>query len=429
MNQKIAESHDGPPVRYEWHPVIQAILWLANWLIFAVSTSIVWEFLTKPELLVNTVVARGISIFIAIISMTFVIFLIDMGGSVAQHAWDRYDMQFARKIYAAVFVVFLLVAIPYVSLVAWLLNKLWPPILRWCVSSLPHPKEAVDVAHSWLTWLCLSLICVAITWLVFVSFLRNPFYSYRGAIRVLGVRKTLLGIILTAYLRLLVPRRDLFVQAPVVSWMFPYALLVLLYHYIPIDLFAGIIPLLLLAILVPMQVDLIAPPQWLFLGSSDFESFGSFYNLRMRWKRHGINLLDRESSGGLKFYEMWRAQKNQNWKLTDPTIARVWSLRTRPAVWQTAVRLLATFVPVVIVDRRRPSPIVDYEVDWLVSRGHEGKTYLLVSLQPSPSHRPTDKLFQHFDEENLLDAEWNDSGLNITRNNTRLDGDPRTQED
>lgn len=415
MTQQSVETYDHHPARYVWHPVIEVALWFAYWLMFALATSIVWEFLTNHILHPGTVIARGLTIFVALGLLTFVVFMVDAAGSVAQYAWDQYEPQFTKRIYAAVFMVFVLILIPYLFFMAWLLNLIWKPLVEWCATSKLDLSETVAITPSWLTWIVLSSISFAIACFVVDSIWRNPFFSYRGALRILGLRRILYGVLLMAYLRLLVPRRDLFLQGTIVSWMLPYAFLVLLHNWIPIGLFACLIPILLLAILVPMQLDLIAPPQWLFLGASELESFQSFYKLRMRWRRHGLTLLDRASAGGLMFYYGWRSRLAQDWIRMDPTIPRVWSLRTRPGVWPTAVRLLAAFVPVVIVDRRFPSEIVDIEVKWLGTRGHWDKTYFLVSPEVAQLSNKMGTLCQQTDEATLLSASWRDTGLTIIK--------------
>jgi len=39
------DSTEERPVRYVWHPAIEALLWFLGWLVVAVSCGIIWGFL------------------------------------------------------------------------------------------------------------------------------------------------------------------------------------------------------------------------------------------------------------------------------------------------------------------------------------------------------------------------------------------------
>jgi len=229
-----------------------------------------------------------------------------------------------------------------------------------------------------ITWVGMSILSLLLAFMVFKILYRGAFYAYRHAVEVLGLPKFVIGMLLMFYLRSLVPRRDFFLHAPLVSWAFPVALAIVVHELTPISFFAWVFPVLLLMLIMPERLSVIAPPVWLFLSASEFDSFSTFHNLRSRWRRHGLTLLDRGSSGGVGFYNAWHSGIRSKSVPYNPEIARLWSLRTRPAVWQTAMRLLAAFVPVVVVDQRQSSEIVEFEVEWLSRHGFLDKTYILT---------------------------------------------------
>ena len=235
-------------------------------------------------------------------------------------------------------------------------------------------------------------------------------YAYRHALDVLGVRRLAVGICMMTYLRLLVPRRDFFMQAPVVSWMPMLALAIVIGALIPIRLFAITTPILLLAILLPHALALLAPPLWIFFAGSKLDSFQLFYTVRGVWKRHGLNLLNRTSTGGLDFYQAWRSNFHPAIPFYDPSVGRIWSLRTRTPLWQTAVRLLASFVPVIVVDlTSQASSNVQFEMEWLKRRGMLDKVYLVAAQECAY----TEWKIKIVDEKGLLASTWAGGKLDL----------------
>lgn len=95
----------------------------------------------------------------------------------------------------------------------------------------------------------------------------------------------------------------------------------------------------------------------------------------------------------------------------NPGTARIWSLRTRPHVWQTALRLLAAFVPVIVVDRRQPSDIVQFEVDWLKRRGFLDKVYMVGSPENGETAEHSATRLTVVDEATLIASQWSHAGL------------------
>ena len=380
--------------------------WVIGWMLVAVSTGVVWEWAVNPPLRVGGVLARGAVVLVVVLLSSIVTLLVDFFGGIAQHAWDNYPWRVARTIVALAALIFLPITIAYLWLVAWLVKRMWPHVVswfmdaRWAMTIEPAASPGVQA------WALLGAINAALLWLAVSGWRRDPLYAYRHSLDVLGLPRFVGGVCLMAYLRLLVPRRDFFVQAPIVSWMPILAGLVVMHEAIPIALFAVTTPLLVLMLVVPMWVGSVAPPLWMFLGTSELDSYRTFYGLRASWRRHGLTLLDRTSAGGLQFYRAWRASASASAPFYDPGIARIWSLRTRPGVWRTAVRLLAAFVPVIVVDWRRPSDIVRSEVDWLVGRKLVDKVYMVVSPEHGGTPEASIAGARFVDEATLFTLPW-----------------------
>jgi len=414
VERQICDSAIEAPVEYEWHPAIRAFSWLLRWAVFAASTGLVWDFVGNGSLRADRVVARTLLVLLAVAILTFAVLLIDLFGGLAQHAWDNYPWAEAKKILGMAAIVFLLVVTPYVLFVVWVLRRAWPHVLRFSTDHFAETtgSPASSSGHPAVsTWIFLVVLNAALLAFALVSVFRKPFYPYNHAVRDLGLRKCVWGICLMAWLRTLVPRRDFFLQAPVVSWMLGLGGIVGVHECIPIGLFAITTPVLLLVIAMPFALGWLAPPLWMFLGTSQLESFRLFYNLRTKWQRHGLTLLDRDGSGGQEFYGEFRSSRGGSGVFYDPNIGRVWSLRTRPGVWQTAVRFLALFVTVIIVDwRQQPSDIVRFEVDWLQRHDLLAKVYMVVSPEYATTMGNALPGAKYIEEEVLLASDWTASG-------------------
>jgi hypothetical protein len=355
-------------------------------------------------------------VLLGLVLSIVIVFLFDLFQTIGQRAWDQYEWEFARWIVALSVLLFLCMALPYLWFVIHVLGRVYPRVMAWISVGDRSALQPSAGPPGILTWIVCGAIAAALLRATLKEFRRNPFYAYKHALRTLGLRKFIVGILLMMYLRLLVPRRDFVLTAPVVSWAI-FALPALLIHeVIPTPLLSAIIPLLGIAIFLPSIADAYAPPLWLFLGATRYEAFVTFYTLRSRWRRHGLTLLERVSVGGLDFYHAWRSVVSVDPKVPySPGIWRVWSLRTRPAAWawQTAVRLLATFAPVIIVDQRDSTPIVQWELEWLQRRGLMDKVYLVISADDGQQEQVTTTHPRAFTEETLMAAHWTDAGLVI----------------
>jgi hypothetical protein len=410
LQRQGSESAVDEPVEYVSHLAIRATSWVIRWTVFAASTGLVWDFVVCGSFRVDRVVARALVVLLALAMLTIAALLIDLFGGFAQHAWDKYSWSDAKRIVGVVAIAFLLTTTPYVWFVIWVLKRTWQHVLRFSVVRFAETaaSSASSSGHADVrTWIVLVVINAALFAFALFSVFRNPYYPYNHTVRDLGLRKCIAGMCLMAWLRTLVPRRDFFLQAPVVSWMPVLAVLVCVHANIPIRLFAITIPVLLLVIAMPYALGWLAPPLWMFLGTNELDSFRLFYDLRATWRRHGLTLLDRNSSGGQKFYTAFRSISSGSGAFYDPDIGRIWSLRTRPGVWQTAVRLLAVFVPVIVVDwRQQPSDIVRFEVDWLKRRNLLGKVYMVVSSDNPHAMQDSLTGASFIEEEALLASPW-----------------------
>jgi hypothetical protein len=391
------------------------IAWLLSWALFVCSTAAVWDFVSTGSLRGDRVAVHAILVLLALALMAPVLLVADLFGGIAQRTWAQYDWRFARTVIVAAGLAFLALVIPYGWwVVAPVLTRAGRQVMPWFANtSWAATIEPWRAPPVW-TWAILTVVTAALLWRVVATLRRRPFYACQHALEVLGWRQCLRGVCLMAYLRTLVPRRDFFISAPVVSWMPVLAILAVVHRLIPIQLFAIAIPVLVLALVLPMWTGMLAPPVWLFLGTSTVESFDLFHALRSNWRRHGLTLLHRTSPGGLQSYDHWR-ETTPTTAFYDPGVGRVWSLRTRPSMWQTAVRLTAAFVPVIVIDWRGPSPIVEWEAKWLDRRALLQKAVLIVPSAPAGVHSADDPLqgATTIDEETALASEW--AGRSVVR--------------
>lgn len=402
MNQSSPDQHDAGFVRLAWHPAVEWLLWIITWLIFSAAAAINWEYLATWRLDGPAIVARTIWIAVAIFCLLFVVFLVDLLGGLAQETWDRYrgvENETLRRIsYTVLLGLFLFIAIPYLWFVGWVLEQISPAIGNFVESLGAIPFEPVShgIPYSGTailsTWLVSIVVSGWLAWRTLVRFRGNPFYPYQGSSRVLGWKKLLLGIAMMIYLRSLGPRRDLRIQWPVFSYALFGAMIIVLHEIIPVTVFSWLIPLLIVVNSVPYLVSTIAPPIWLFLGTSGYQSAQTFSNLRNKWQYHGVNLLDRDHPGAVHFYHHWRSGLGPR-IFFDPSIPRIWSIRTRPRVWQTAFRFLSAYVQWVIVDQRDESEIVDFEMAWLNSRNYQNKVLVLGDTAKSNGARVVDEAY------------------------------------
>ena len=206
-----------------------------------------------------------------------------------------------------------------------------------------------------------------------------------------------------------------------VPWI---ALSIVLYSTISLPVLKWALPLALTVLMLAMGLDKIAPPIWLFLGTSEYDSFDAFHVLRNCWRKCGVTLLNRANPGGSAFYFVQRRSLPLKSLFLDPTAPRVWSLRTRSNMWRNSVLLLIDKVLVVIVDVRGDSDIVRDELDCLRERGLMDKAWFLASDGDRVSDDDMKAIASRYSQIDtsstrlaglaaLSDAAWSRSGLTL----------------
>ena len=297
-----------------------------------------------------------------------------------QSARRGYTPGAARKIIIVESSASLLVTGLYSAFAMWLLRLTWRTLDR---RSLKTPPEKWERAKAdWKIALLLTAgSVVAARYLVF--FLRGTIRNYQTSLRGLGLRRFLRGVPLMILLRLRQPRRDFFIHTPVIGELWIFAICAAMAAAIPIPFFAAALPSMIASIAALTMLDKLRPPTQFFLGASEFESFRVFHNLRLNWGPTAFTMLDRENEGHQAFYNLQREHWSRDSLVPaglfyDPTVPRVWSLRTRPDMWEPSVLQLMDYAPVVVVDVRFPSEYVWHEVRALAERELTGKTWFLI---------------------------------------------------
>ncbi len=357
--------------------------WLIDWAMVVVSAALVGEaFVSKRGLISYPahIGARAAVIAAALLLSIPLEFTAEMWWRGVQRARREYDRRFAATFIRFGTAVTLLMAAIYSALVIWLLRWMWRSLARLAATIDPlHIVERPKVGASWVVGLLAATALLA--WWAARS-LYPTVRNYRVCIRELGLGHTLRGVAMMVLLRLRQPRRSFFRMTPVIADMLPFALCAGLYEVVPIASFAAPMAFLAASIVIAMSLDRIRPPTWLFLGTSDYEAFWVFDDLRHNWGVTALCLLDRGSEKGYMFYqaerEMWARERRMPVGIFyDPSQPRVWNVRTRPDMWEHTVLLLIDYVPRIVVDLRQPSEFVLEEVKWLSEPSRIEKTLFL----------------------------------------------------
>lgn len=382
------DQGQGPSEPLVWHPLIRALAWVANWCAISIFLAVLWEFAATGELTRSGVFTRGLWLLLAIGLMTGVLFAAEVWFSFFMHARKNYDGSFQIVLVSIATLVISAILAAYLWGATWVLDQAWPLLEGWIVEPQRGSERSTLSIPIWVE-LPLTIVGTVVVFALLPRTLRQLSMSYRDGFRLLGPRRAIRGMLVMCLLRLRAPRRDLFGQAPVISWIPGLAISVLLYSLISVPGLKLVFAIALAILLVAMQLDLIAPPLWLFLGTSRYDSFAAFEALRRYWRKHGVTLIDRTNQHGTGYYYHWRRNIPMPGILVDPTVPRVWSVRTKPDLWVNSVHLLMSHVLVVVVDVRGDSDIVRQEVDWVTERGHRAKTWYLAG-----------------DEKGMSDADW-----------------------
>jgi hypothetical protein len=183
---------------------------------------------------------------------------------------------------------------------------------------------------------------------------------------------------------------------------------------------------------------LLLPPTWVFLGRSHFDSFITFDVLRYSWP-FGVTLLDRDNSEWHRYYYQHAGYLSRRGFvaasfMNNPRTPRVWSLRSRGALWESTVAHLMELAPIIVVDARAESYYIYDEVLWLAELEWIDKALILgsgegiaaavdaaldwaerdgVRLPPGAGAALAGRIVT---EEQLYAAAWTVSGLQLVRN-------------
>jgi hypothetical protein len=408
-----------------WHPAIRALFWLDNWAVFAGYTAVVWQFLATGDFyfIANLVpmLARVAWLLLALALLFVVLLVFEFWWSLVLHARRQYARPAAIRL---ILVESLVVSVPlalYAWFVTWALGRAYRLVPGWTGGLLRTPKSK----PSWLVALLLTALSAWLLWEV-GGMLRVAVRKFSTTLRLLGAKRFLKGLLIMALLRLRQPRKDFFQQAPGIGLLPWLAVCVVLYAEISFVVFAWVLPVLVLAYGLMHQISMVRPPAWLFLGTSTFASFRLFHDLRATWwPRDGVTLLDREGREGSSYYVAEAAYRVRQGSFghrffNNPAAPRVWSLRTRPALWEHTVWLLIQFVPVVIVDLQAASEYVRQEIKWLAEAGRLERAWFLASAGDQvslPDGLPPELLAAVAErvvtEEELCAASWDRSGLRL----------------
>jgi hypothetical protein len=372
--------------------MIRALQWGLQWTFIAFCGAIVlgFSFDGRLELLEQPArtMARTGTLLVAVALATPLFFALEYW--LAGAAWVR--RQYPRGSIGRAILVLSSAALAVVLLYSWfgvwVLRLAWRTFDRW---SLLVPGETWSPPQpDWKYALVLTAVTIPAAYFV-VRYAHGTIHNYKRSLHGLGFRRFLRGIPLMILLRLRQPRRDFFMLTPVLGELPFYALAAGLAAAIPIPVFAVALPSLIVAFVAIMMLDKLRPPTLLFLGASELDSFRIFYNLRQIWGPTAFTLLDRENEGGRQFYDFQRAEWSRERRMSaglfyDPTVPRVWSLRTRPKLWGSTVLMLMDYAPAIVVDLRFPSQAVWHEVRALTDRALIGKTLFLIDADgPNPA--------------------------------------------
>lgn len=391
-----------PDNRLYWHPRIEFGLWIVDWIWVALCYAVVWQFFAGPELLSGilksdsppkdafiAVEARAACIIVGLGLLFYVTKIIEFWYIFAvRHTWAQYSPPHRGILTVIKSVPFFLVLAPYLWFAIWVLEKISVNLIPDNTAIRSDLILKADES-GWLHWLQSGVIfvlavalCVGLFRLLFSS-TRSLISHYTTATRQYGWLTTIKGVSIMFLMRLKQPRKDFFLQTPVVNNAMFFAASVVIFITLPgpgLNMLAAISLALYSA---SWSLDLVAPPTWLFLGASAYESAFVFHDLRRKWlPRLGVTLLHRYNPAWSAHYRyeaqvLWSKGVYAANFMNDPSTPRMWSLRTRDNLWQHAVLVLMDFVVVIVIDARIVREGLQEELDWLFKSGRLEKTWIL----------------------------------------------------
>jgi hypothetical protein len=417
-----------------WHPAIRALGWIKDWMVWAAFAAVLWEFVgigSDRVTSFGSVVLHFSEVCVVLGCSVIPIYLFHGWLEVVARIWRNYPvMWFSAIAITALTAIVLVIGGLYAWMIQSIFHWLWPLLHQLADSGERYELPTVPA------WVSLALLAAEIP--VLFLLLRPIGPKHLRLWRLLGFKRALKGYGIMAILRLRQPRKDFFLQAPLVREIPALAIAAVLHNVIHLEYVSWAVPLLLVFTSLGLGVDLLLPPAWVFLGRSHFDSFRTFHILRKSWP-FGVTLLDRDSREGHSYYYAQAAHVSRRTPvaaafMNNPRTPRVWSLRSRGDLWESTVTTLMQFALIVVVDARADSYYIYDELLWLVELKWIDKALILgngegiapaVDGALSWAERDTVKLPTGADralagrivtEEQLCAAVWTLSGLQLVRN-------------
>ncbi|HYK04645.1 MAG TPA: hypothetical protein VE974_23030 [Thermoanaerobaculia bacterium] len=240
--------------------MIRVLQWGLHWTFFAFCGAVIagFSFDGRLELLAQPVrtMARTGTILVAVALATPLYFAFEVWLAGVHWVRSQYPRGSIWKPVLILNAAVLAVAGLYSWLGVWALRLAWRTFERW---SLAAPGVTwVRPQPNWMYWLGLTGITILLAYF-FVFYAGNTIRNYKRSLRGLGIRRFLRGLPLMVLLRLRQPRRDFFVNTPVIGELPIYAVAAGLAAFIPIPFFAVALPSLLAAVGAIVMLDRLRP--------------------------------------------------------------------------------------------------------------------------------------------------------------------------
>jgi hypothetical protein len=419
-----------------WHPAIRALGWVKDWMVWATFAAVLWEAVAiglhpvAPVISFGSVVVRIGAVCAALAGSVIPLYLFHGWLRTVQWLWKNAVLWFSATAITTLTAIVVVIGGLYGWMVQWIFH--WPWLLLHGLADSGQRYELPTVP----IWMSLAILAAEIP--VAFVLLKPIAPKHLRVWRLLGFKRALKGYGIMAILRLRQPRKDFFLQAPLVRDVPVLAIAAVLHDVIHPEFVSWAVPVLLVATSLGLGVDLLLPPTWVFLGRSHFDSFITFDVLRYSWP-FGVTLLDRDNSEWHRYYYQHAGYLSRRGFvaasfMNNPRTPRVWSLRSRGALWESTVAHLMELAPIIVVDARAESYYIYDEVLWLAELEWIDKALILgsgegiaaavdaaldwaerdgVRLPPGAGAALAGRIVT---EEQLYAAAWTVSGLQLVRN-------------
>ena len=351
-----------------WHPAIRALGWVKDWIVWATFVAVLWELasigldpVTRVISFGSVVIRLGV-VCAALVGLVIPIYLFHTWLWAVQLIRKNHPvLWFSAMVITTVTAIVLVIGGMYGWMIQWMFHWLWP-----LLNELADRSERYELPNIPI-WIMFALLAAEIP--VAFLLLRPIAPKHLRLWRLLGSKRALKGYGVMVILRLRQPRKDFFLQAPLVREVPVLAIAAVLKDVIHPEFVSWAVPLLLVVTSLGMGIDLLLPPAWVFLGRSHFDSFITFDALRYSWP-FGVTLLDRDNREWHRYYYEHAADLSRRGFvgasfMNNPRTPRVWSLRSRGDMWESTVALLMRLAPIIVVDARAESYYIFDEILWL----------------------------------------------------------------